>query len=532
MKKRTKGIIMFAFLGGIMLTSGIVIAIPNIAPVETDENITITGTPADNYPDEQRDRFCGTGNAKSTSYIKEFKLPTVCAQPHAIDTDPQGNIWIAESNTGNLAKFEPSTETFVEFENPMWPEGANAAMWGLDYSPDGTFWYTDTRTDSIWKFSIEEEKFDRISYPSETESFPQQIKVDGSKIIVNDLHGGKITFLDLAQSSGQLTYFSLPSPLEGYLAAGFDLDANNNLWYTNWLPQQGGILVKFDTEKYFDEFITIEESNDLPLGNFIEFYNFPPGMNTPNGLSVGPDGNIWIADTSSSNFFKFNPDDESFTRYVTSPPPLSSYGNFTGVVKTPVSRPYWTAFADDGRLVFNEQTANRIALFDTNNEHLVEYLAPSKNPAWADCSPVDTTCGLAQMFSFTTSGEKIWFTQWAENNIGFVDTSIPLPYEVDINENNITLRKGESTEIIMTVTPTGSSDMSDVSFVSSTTATFSDLKVKSDVDKFQLDADAPRLIKISISAGQSALSGTHKVLLGIDANDVTVSKYITVKIIQ
>ena len=86
---------------------------------ETD--VTLTGTPADNFSEEQRSKFCGTGNAKSNNYVKEYKIPTDCTLPQAIITDDFGNIWFVESNTGNLAKFDPVLESFTEYENPLWP---------------------------------------------------------------------------------------------------------------------------------------------------------------------------------------------------------------------------------------------------------------------------------------------------------------------------------------------------------------------------------------------------------------------------
>ena len=63
MKKQTKGILAFGFLGGLMLTSGVLIAIPGYDEqvdyaAMNDPTITITGTPADNYPDEERPQFC------------------------------------------------------------------------------------------------------------------------------------------------------------------------------------------------------------------------------------------------------------------------------------------------------------------------------------------------------------------------------------------------------------------------------------------------------------------------------------------
>jgi virginiamycin B lyase len=33
-----------------------------------------------------------------------------------------GNVWFAQSNTGKLAKFDPSSESFTEYDNPLWPK--------------------------------------------------------------------------------------------------------------------------------------------------------------------------------------------------------------------------------------------------------------------------------------------------------------------------------------------------------------------------------------------------------------------------
>ena len=129
MKKQTKGIMAFLFLGGIMVTSGVVIAFPGVDPTvppDADSEITLTGTPADNFPDAQRAQFCGSGNAKSTDYVQEFSIPTDCTNPLAIVTDYDGNVWFTETNTGAIAKFDPTTETFTEYDNPTWPPGGRS----------------------------------------------------------------------------------------------------------------------------------------------------------------------------------------------------------------------------------------------------------------------------------------------------------------------------------------------------------------------------------------------------------------------
>ncbi len=152
--------------------------------------------------------------------------------------------------------------------------------------------------------------------------------------------------------------------------------------------------------------------------------NYLEKLLTPNGSVVSDDGIIWLADTTSSSFFSFDPLTEQFIQYVTADPTLSTYGNQTGIVKSPISRPYWIESDDTGRIVFNSQTANNISVMDPTTQSLVEYHVPSKNPHWADCDPgtgvMLNDCGLAQIFDFTIDDEKIWFTEWVEIILGLL----------------------------------------------------------------------------------------------------------------
>jgi len=514
-KKQTKGIIAVISFGSLLMFWAAAASVPSIIPPEPGMEITETGTPADHFPDAQRAQFCSSGDAKSNTYVTEYKIPTECTMPLAIVTDPQGNVWFTQTNTGKVAKFDPTTETFTEYENPTWPPDgssfARSMMWGIDYSPDGSLLFTDEAFDLVWKFSIQDESYSRISFPSEGNSLPQKLEVVGSQIIINDFLGNKIVFMDAAEVGEQITYKSIPSPVPNSVTSDFAIDGDDNLWYTNWIFQQGGVLVKYD-----------QTGNSLP-----DIYELPPGLNTPNGAVADSNGNIWLADTSSSFFFSFDPESELFTQYVTSNPTVSTYGNSSGLIKTPVTRPYWIELDQNDQIVFNEQTANRIGIFNPNTNTLTEYLIPSKNPNWADCDQLDD-CGLAQVFGFTINDDKIWFTEWVENNIGVLDTSIPLPFEVNIDIEDIVLKKGEQVQINVNFIP--NFDSQTVSLVSTSTAAFDDLSVKSSVTSIELGSNEPISVPIQISASENALSGTYKILLGGQTDDVTISKYLTLKV--
>ena len=563
MNTRKKGIIFFAVVAGIMLSSGVTIAInpaqwfgnssdfDQITPEELDAFDLDALDLELGYSDDESLQFCSTNEeALSNEYVKEYKIPTICTQPLAITVDHNGMVWFAQTNTGKVAKFNPLTETFTEYDNSVWeqaekiivvsaiennvkPTKLRSMMWGMDYFPDGSIWFTDETTDAIWKFSIDAESYDRISYSQINEgesSLPQKLVIEGSKIIINDFIGGKLSFLDYAQDREGLRHYAIPSIVPDAVTSDFAIDSEKNVWYTNWVPSGQGILVKFDYPGYEYESATGEVTQGLLLQDFVEWYNLPVGLTTPNGVAVGPDQKIWIANTSSNYFFSFDPKTEEFIKYTTSIPTIDSYGNASGVIKNPVSNPYWIEHYD-GNLIMNEHNANRIGVFNPSSETLVEYTVPSRNPNWADCEGIDY-CGVAQVFDFAVDGKKIWFTEWVENNIGVVDTSIPLPFSIDIDTKEITLKKGETAVVTLEVTiiPNSTDTEINARVNSSVTSTFSDIVIKPILTDFSL-SDDPISISVEITASEHALTGTHKVLLGAYTDDIAVSQFITVTIV-
>ena len=485
MKK--KGVIVTIFFGFILLSSTIAIAIPGMEPEDEVPDVTLTGTPADNFPDDQRTTFCSSGtDAKSTDYVNEYSIPTECSNPLAIVSDYDGNVW-----------------------------------------------FTDETYDSVWKFSTIDETYERLSYPSDGDSLPQKLRIDGSQIIVNDFTGNKLTILDVNPSETDVNYLSVPSPIDDSVTADFAIDDSDNIWYTNWLFQQGGILVKFNQNDYRDD-VSSSGEPFLPLIDYIVGYPLPVQLLTPNGVTFSDDGVLWIADTTSSSFFSFDPSSEEFVQYVTAEPMFETYGNQTGIIKSPISRPYWIENDNQGRLVFNEQTANNISVMDPKTQSLIEYHVPSKNPNWGDCDSgvkVLDNCGIAQIFDFAISGEKIWFTEWVENKIGVVDTSVPLPVEIQLESNSISLNSGETKQFHFVISTSSIDTSLDSLLVLSTTHDFLNLELIHDsTESFQLESDSQIPIHLKMSATDDAVSGTYKVLLGIQLPDVSVSKFVTVTI--
>ena len=499
--------------GAIMVGSSTVALFGGFGNKTQPSTETVTGTPADNYPVDKRTTFCESGNAKSNTFITEYKIPTACTQPLGITTDPNGNVWFIGSNTGNIAKFDPYAQNFTEYENPLWQKHEKAMMWGMGYAPDGNIWYTDSGHNLIWKFSTTDKKYANFNYPvtlGEKEAFPQIIVIDGKEIFVNDFVGKKISSFNSDKVGSSIDYSTIVSPGDYNFTSSMAVDSSGKIWYPVWTYEKGGSLVRSDPQ----------------TGDKTQF-NLPPGIFAPNGIAITQDGKIWGTDTASSLFFSFDPQSQQFTKFVTPVPSESTFGNSSGLIKAPISRPYWNQVDKNGRIWFNEQVGNSIGAFDPTKNTLVEYLVPSKNPNWADCGTLQD-CGVSQVLEFTTSDDKVWFIEWVENNIGFLDTKKPLPFDVSATPADITLHRGENSTVSFVITP--NEQINDaITLVTSNTASMNDILVTGIHQQINLTGQ-PKTVSINISADNFAITGTYKVLVGARDPDVTISKYVTVTI--
>ena len=478
---------------------------------EIKEQIELTGTPADNYSPDEREQHCGNSNAKSNQYIQEFKIPTPCTQPLSIITDSDGKVWFIQTNTGNLAMFDPISEKFTEYQNDQWNLKRVSMMWGIAYTQeDDEIWFTDEAHDYLWKFSIKDKTYSKIDFPGKTEtSFPQKIGYHDGKFIMNDFTGNQVIVVshdDLHKD--QISYSSISVP-EGFFTSQASADSNGNIWFVMWKYQKEAILVKAN-------YLTQETENFL----------LPSNINAPNGVSVGPSDNVWIADTAGSSFFKFSPSDEKVIEFVTSDSPIWTYGNSSGLIKTPITRPYWNSFDSDGNMWFNQQTANRLAVFDPNSESLIEYDIPSKNPGWSDCGDLND-CGTSQSFGFTIQNEQVWFTEWVENNIGVLNTSVEIPISLVMEQDEIQLQQGEQKEIFVTVMPQTNQRM-DLVLSGNTGSELIKIKTKSEPTQI---SDQPIQIPITVSVDEKIHPGQYKILLSTQLPGTSVSSYATIKVL-
>ncbi len=507
MKRKIKGIILLVFVV-LLIFWATASSLPSTTPLQK----------FDSNNDIKKIQLCGHDESNSNKYLIEYKIPSKCTQPLAIADDPYENIWFAQTTDNSISKFNKFKKLFSLYNNIL---NEKSMIWGIDYSDD-SIWYTGDQN-NIWQLNILQKEYNKIPYSYEN-SLLQRIKIINSELIVlNDFTNNKIVVIEPLPISTETEYLTITSPLEDAFTSGFVIDIDKNIWYTNWIFQQHGKLIKLNYSQLKSE---LQNNNERQINKYMKTYDLPDHVITPNGVSMDNEGNIWITDTSSSVFLKFKPHyintEGKFVSYITSDPPFSTYGNYSGMIKSPITRPYWNEFNTD-KIIFNEQTSNSIAIFNIQEEELIEYLIPTKNSNWADCGPI-YDCGINQSFGFTTYDNNIWFTEWVENNIGNINTDIQLPFNVYVN-NEIVLQKDEIKHITVTLTSKKNNNM--INIINNNIDSNLFIYVKK--NKILLDENESVDVELII---KSASQLQEKFLLGGRNNNITISKYITIKTIQ
>jgi virginiamycin B lyase len=434
--------------------------------------------------DQYQKQFCGLkATPNSNGYITEYKLPATCEMPLGILVDNQaGKIWYVSTKQGMLGSYNLATKNFdKELTIPIWQARNNptdnSQVWSVKADKKGDIWFTDEKQNAIWRYSKSLGSFEMYKVPQNSNAFgttyPVSIDFDskGNLYFVGIrspvLWFGNITQMKNGTSDG---ITNIPIPTAGFKGIDPSLISIGSVAVDNkrgvvWIsmlsfPNKGEILRYNISSKTFDTF------------------NMPAGLNSPVGVAVSNDGNLWVTDHATSTFFMLNASNGKTTTYATSTPSPKIFGvnNTDNVPEAAYTLPYWIQKASDGSLWFNEHEGNKIARFVPSNNTLYEYWIPTQNSLWGNCPPNSKTCGIANTLQFSR-GEKgqTWFTEWSENKIGSLNTNNnQLPFTISVSPQQLILKRGQTVEIKVNISATRipqSSSNSTVEMVASGTFT-------------------------------------------------------------
>jgi virginiamycin B lyase len=150
---------------------------------------------------------------------------------------------------------------------------------------------------------------------------------------------------------------------------GITTGPDNNLWYTEY---SGNAIGTFNP--------TTGASKELAL----------PAGSDPRGITAGPEGSLWFTEIGTDKIGMINPTTDAITQIAV---PTSSSG------------PQDITVGPDGNLWFTEYNANKIGMYNWTTRAFTEFKVPTKN---------------SYPSGITTADGNLWFTENSANKIGMI----------------------------------------------------------------------------------------------------------------
>ncbi len=453
--------------------------------------------------------FCGIdAKPNSTEYVTEYVLPQSCEMPLGIDVDiKEDRVWYVSTKKGILGSYDIKEDKFnEEMQIPTWQSRNNdrefSQVWDVEIdnqdNANGDVWFTDGKQNAIWRFITSTNSFERYTIPDQSQDFgttyPSSIEFNTNNDNIVYFVGMFspsiwIAEIDRLKNGTSEGISEIPIPIEGFEetdpvfvttgSLAFD-EKENALWVSMMIYGYKGQILKYSLDnKSFDAF------------------DLPSDLNSPWGLTIDDNSNLWVTNAGTSIFYKLSPgknDDDNdgrntqdfnIEKFVTSKGSFRIFGKLPeNDAERDFQNRYYTLpsmvkVSNDGLVWFNEQHGNKLSKFDPSTEILIEYWVPTQNRLWGICSNDDISnnnssiknndiCGIANVlqFSIGKDDKQIWFSEWSQNKIGKVEAVDDVPFSIDVFESDeeLTIERGQKEKIKLSIKSESESDSSLSSF--------------------------------------------------------------------
>ena len=285
-----------------------------------------------------------SSNGSITEYPTSGAGLTAGAEPSGIVAGPNGDIWFTEYGTARLGAIDPTTGKLVG-EYPV-PAGASSNPQGIVVGPDGALWFTERGADQIGRLDP--------------------------------------TMAQNGTSNG-FSEFAIPSNGTHISAQPVDLidGPNGTMWAT---------------------LLAGEVASIVPAGSgpdttaTITRFRLPTAASGPEGLVLGPDGDIWVAEYTARQLAQIVPS-------------ATAAGTSEGMTEYPAgAQPLWLSDAGDGALWFTDNTDHELVRFDISSHATTVF------------SSAQGVTGDATADAEDSSGD-LWFTEFDADKVGEVAIS-------------------------------------------------------------------------------------------------------------
>lgn len=322
-----------------------------------------------------------SGPISVTPGYYQYKIPTgPSSYPVGITLGPDGKIWFTESSAdkiGSLAVSLPyygSTVVFKEYPVPT----ANAGPQTIVRGSDGRLWFSETNANKIGAVTT-------------AGAFSEDPTLFGT----GDLPLGLVD-----RGDGTMWYTGFGADRLGYVSEGPGGGGGETT-----LPEAPTQVQPTGIAEGSDGYIYFSEAADGRIGRLHDLFGTvqeitvtaPSGSSTSPQLGQmvsGPDGNLWVVDTTNSQIDVISPNGFYVANQITTP--------------TPGTGPTGITVGPDGALWFTESYLDRIARVTTGGA-VTEYSLYTGAPGSKNLKLTDIAFG---------SDGSIYFTERNANAIG------------------------------------------------------------------------------------------------------------------
>jgi streptogramin lyase len=367
---------------------------------------------------------------KQSNFIHEFNLPASVDQRglKGITTDSQGNPWLyyQTNQTSMIMKFNIANNSFKSYpvegktvtDNPV----INLAGGQLIYDQKrNTVWFTDARLNAIGNLDIQSSKVAVYKIPTNNSGVMGIIQSpDGNSIWFTEIIGNNIGSFDMDLK----TIVEFPTgDLSGPTLLSFDM--RGQLWVTmsysnSVLKVEPWLLVRGSRASGMSE-IKLEKPDTFSAFGIAIAQN----KNKTSSIFLSDHGSSRVIDSNLSSELK------NYTSYWTSP--SQAY---------PGSLPSQVVSDNFGNIYFPQHGGNKISKISADTGLMTEFDIPT--------GPLATAVYIA----VAPDASKVWFTEWASNRIGYLDNTLPVP--LDLNRQNdfssIALRINQTSPLDVVIT--------------------------------------------------------------------------------
>lgn len=434
---------------------------------------------------------------KKSNFIKEIPIPINDFGLRGITADKNGNAWTYHStqNASSIFKFDPVTEKFSNFDILKKTNTkdviVNLSGGQIIYDESrNTVWFTDARTNSIGKFNIDSQQIDTVDIPTEN-SGPMGLVLspDKSKIWFTELSSDKFASLDIM--TNEIKEYKIKEN-SGPVFLAFDKDGT--LLIT--LAYSNSVLIIDVANMQSDTFPNVSEIT-LPKPDFF----------SPFGIAIIKDTKgmekLILSDHGSNRVIisELNASLKTYKSLWTSPNTLY-----------PQTLPSQVDTDESGNIYFTQHGGNKISKIDKSGI-ITEYDIPT--------GPLSTAVYLD-----ASKDGKVWFTEVLGNKIGYLDTNISVPFDMQINKEQINFTEKEtSKQVKVTVNNMKANndfvslDNLQISLVGMTDSGLDGVSFTTTPSTLNLNQENNAESTLDISVDKNTKSGTYQVMIQVSASE-------------